>query len=283
MGKRKDFITLPGLYLSGHRYRPKKIRMDDWLEFLGYYLSEGAVCFNKRKDSKSGSYLVMFYQKDDEDRNKILESCRRVTEASICLTGPDKKMIRFCDKRLFMFLKPLGNKYKKHIPRWILGLKKETLMSLFDALMLGDGRVNEDGGGSYYCTSSVQLKDDVQELLLKLGYSGTSYIKHRAGDKVWFARDNRFITCTTNHWRVMVRFKNNSPLVRKRKEEWVDYSGKIYCIEVPSHVIMVRRNGCVCWCGNSIYASKLLAKARELTQKAEEVKPIDAEFTEAGK
>ena len=33
----------------------------------------------------------------------------------------------------------------------------------------------------------------------------------------------------------------------------------------------------------SIFASKLLAKARELTKKAEEVGPIEAEFTEAGK
>jgi len=276
-GKRKDFIILPELKSpsNGHHYPSKKIRMSDWLEFLGYYISEGAIVFNKRKDSKSGSYVVTFYQKNDEDRNKILEACRRVTDASICLTGHDGKTIRFCDKRLFEYLKPLGNKYKKHIPRWIFDLKKEALMHLFDALMLGDGRVNEDGGGSYYCTSSRQLKDDFQELLLKIGLSGTSYVKHRPGDKVWFKRDNRFIACTADHWRISVRYKFNDILVKKRKEEWVDYSGKIYCVEVPSHIIFVRRNGCVCWCGNSTYASKLLERARELTRMAADAGLID--------
>ena len=275
-GKRKEFITLPHESSPGHKYKRKKIKIEDWLEFLGYYLSEGAIVFNKRKDSDSGSYVVTFYQKDLGDFNKIFNACKKVTDSKVAVTGPDKRTIRFCDKRLYNFLKPLGNKYNKYIPRELFELKSSKIKILFDALMLGDGRTNENGG-SYYCTSSDTLKDDFQELLLKIGLSGTSYVKCRAGEKVWFSRDNRYITCTKDHWRIMIKFKNNSPLVKKREEEWVDYSGKIYCVEVPSHIIYIRRNGCVCWCGNSTYAAKLLDKARELRELAAKEGVVEAE------
>jgi len=275
-GKRKDHIILPRERHKGHSYYRKKIKISDWLEFLGYYLSEGAIVFNKRKDSDSGSYVITFYQKDLDDFNKIFNACKKVTDSKVAITGPDERTIRFCDKRLFNVLKPLGNTYNKHIPRDLFNLKPDKLRILFDALMLGDGRTNENGG-SYYCTSSDILKDDFQELLLKIGLSGTSYVKHKAGDKVWFSKENRYLTCTKDHWRIMIKFENNSPLIKKREEKWVDYSGKIYCVEVPSHIIYVRRNGCVCWCGNSSYAAKLLDKARELTDKAAQAGVVEVE------
>lgn len=34
------------------------------------------------------------------------------------------------------------------------------------------------------------------------------------------------------------------------------YEGTIYCVEVPNHIIYVRRNGCPVWCGNSIPITK---------------------------
>jgi len=33
--------------------------------------------------------------------------------------------------------------------------------------------------------------------------------------------------------------------------EKVPYKGKVYCLEVPNHTLCVRRNGKICWCGNS--------------------------------
>jgi len=31
---------------------------------------------------------------------------------------------------------------------------------------------------------------------------------------------------------------------------YITYSGVVYCVEVPNHIIFVRRNGKACWCGN---------------------------------
>jgi len=279
-GRNKSRITLPEIKCkgnnNGHKYPKKDIEIEDWLEFLGYYLSEGAIVFGKRKGSDTGSYIITFYQKDEENFKKIFNACKKVTYSKVSITGDDKRTIRFYDKRLYNFLRPLGNKYDKHIPRELFRLPPGKLKILFDALMLGDGSTDK-AGGSYYCTSSYSLKNDFQELLLRIGMSGTSYIKHRAGDKVWFSKNKEYINCTKDHWRIMIKFKNNSPIVKKREEEWVDYSGKIYCVEVPSSIIYIRRNGRVCWCGNSTFAAKLLVKARELTEKAANAGLVEAE------
>ena len=44
-----------------------------------------------------------------------------------------------------------------------------------------------------------------------------------------------------------------SPMQNKMvdRRKWIPYSGNIYCVEVPNHLLYVRRNGKSCWCGNS--------------------------------
>lgn len=58
---------------------------------------------------------------------------------------------------------------------------------------------------------------------------------------------DRLISSDTKHveW-VEVLDRNNV------KEEWVEYTGKVYCCTVPTyHTLCVRRNGKICWSGNS--------------------------------
>lgn len=40
------------------------------------------------------------------------------------------------------------------------------------------------------------------------------------------------------------------------KDQWTEYSGKVYCCTVPSGIIYVKRKGIPVWCGNSRYAQK---------------------------
>lgn len=50
----------------------------------------------------------------------------------------------------------------------------------------------------------------------------------------------------------------NQPSANKKQihEQKHEYTGKVYCIEVPNHILYVRRNGKPIWCGNSIHAQK---------------------------
>ena len=45
--------------------------------------------------------------------------------------------------------------------------------------------------------------------------------------------------------------RNLEPMVKRDKHfSLQEYNGIVYCLEVPNHVIMVRRNGLMVWCGN---------------------------------
>ena len=44
---------------------------------------------------------------------------------------------------------------------------------------------------------------------------------------------------------------NHLFIKQKNFDKYVDYIGKTYCVEVPNHIIYVRRNGKPVWSGNS--------------------------------
>lgn len=115
------------------------LKMNDWLEFFGYYISAG-------KCEKS-LIKIKNIQKIHECINKLQFQYLENNEYII-----------INDERLYSYL----NK-EKHIPREFLSLSKEQLIILFNAIMLGNN--------TFY-SSSWQLMSDMQELLLKIGKSG---------------------------------------------------------------------------------------------------------------
>ena len=92
--------------------------------------------------------------------------------------------------------------------------------------------------------------DDIQELILKTGKWSTiienkkrsSYIKGRLIDK------NNLKTC----YSIMERsFNTKLSIDRNKYSSTVDYDGSVYCLEVPNHTLITRRNGKVIVSGNS--------------------------------
>jgi len=235
----------------------RTLLMDDWLEFLGYYLSEGSSTITKEKH-----YVVQLRQFGPE-LEKMSIAMDKVSKNKINIKHSDGRVI-LNDKDLCLYLKnTFGNVYNKYIPRDILNnCSKQQLHILFDALMLGDGhnlRYNykngEVTGGSNYHTASYRLKDDFMELCLKIGYSASSYVVKKKGTITKFY--DREIKSGADNWRVCVRFNNNTCLCCEKNNFYVNkvfYTGTIHCVTVKNHTLYVRRNGKPVWSGNSGYA-----------------------------
>jgi len=216
--------------MDGHR-----IRTEDWVEFLGYWLSEGTL--GKRHN------LVGVTQKD-------ILNCREM--ASCLLRLPFRFSLErgghlgradrfsFSSPDVRRYLSRLGKQPARYIPKEIKRLSTRLLKILFDAMMLGDGRL---GNSWTYYSTSKRLIDDLQEVCLKIGCAGTpSLITPGKGSHnklpLWALNINRTrLTPVANH--------------RAKQHNLVPYEGEVYCCTVPSHVIYVRRNGSACWCGNS--------------------------------
>lgn len=217
----------------------REINMDDWLEFLGYYLSEGCSFKN------NGSYVVTVSQ----DKSVNPEKCAKIES---CLNRLPFYWFKYTDhqygishKQLYYYMKQFGKSHEKFIPREFMLLSKRQLKILFDALMLGDG-----SGRTYYSTS-YQLMSDVQEILFKLGYFANIGISTPS-------KDNRRTLYCMNYMggNIDTRVGRKYPKVK-----YINYDGYVHCVSIKNHVIYVRRNGKAVWCGNCYDEGKRCAEA----------------------
>ncbi|MCC3501079.1 MAG: GDP-mannose 4,6-dehydratase [Microcoleus sp. PH2017_15_JOR_U_A] len=220
----------------------ERVRMDDWLEFLGYYISEGCVHVRRRARVVNGcdydiaDYNILIAQVNPEGRTAIAECLQRTP---FKFFDSDDHQFRICSKQLAEILLPLGKSGDKYIPREYLNLSQRQSLILFKALILGDG--SQKGNAYAYYTKSKQLADDVQELAMRCGYAAT-VVNHAIGRDLY---------------RVNIRPPKDANLVTP---EPVRYAGNVYCVNVENHVICVRRNGKAAFCGNCYDEGKRVAE-----------------------
>lgn len=271
-GMKKDAEWV-GEDIEYYEFDGYKIPMVDWVEFLGYFLSEGYTTSHsffrkprtrvRKKTNKDGtiteyevreksgytqtSYVTGICQNKDQNLEKMGACLARLP---FNFSRGDKSGSWTCNNlSLYAELEKYGKSYQKYIPDYVKTLNKELLSVFYSALMLGDGTESIGTNGSIkraYYTSSKKLADDFQELLLKIGYAGDIKTIDRVG-----RRNKRG---TTRHIEYRINIKQNSTtpdpgagFVPKKTQ----YHGNVYCVTARNHIIYVRRNGKAVWSGNS--------------------------------
>jgi len=234
-----DKIVIPGRPRNSNHQaeefcESREYDADDFLEFFGYWITEGCL--------GNDSHITIAQTK--EIHPDVYVKITAVLQRMGYSTCEQPTVIVISDPRLHTWLKQFGKAKAKFIPRDFMMVSQRQLRILADALFEGDGGVyyrEKDNHTRYELfTSSQRLSDDYQELALKLGMSanvkpqkgeyGTEYVvRWSLKDEVWTNNDRRF-----------------------DNESWVDYVGRVYCVDVPNHVIYVRRNGIPVWSGNCI-------------------------------
>lgn len=243
-----DFFVLPSQELTyktsnqwknitGERtvkWDEKKFNMETFLKFLGWYISEGNIHQNKRERK----YLIQISNTNEEYKTEIKQMI--IDLGYECSISSNKVTFSIYNKQLCSFLKQFGvRSWMKKTPDFIKKLPPEKIRLYLETLFKGDGHnlyPNFTSGKGEYTTTSKMLADDVQELLLKLGIQSTLSIGKIHGK-------NKRIS-----YRVRPSIYKESWIKRVEKHH---YNGKVYCCEVPNHIIMVRRNGKIHWNGNS--------------------------------
>ena len=206
-----------------HYFPPIQIPMDNWLRFLGWYLAEGH-CYQNAKTGNCTVTLTTYYRAQE-----AIDIMQAVGLSPVI----DKHHIVATSRQMYTYLENFGKAHNKYIPAEIKRLSVRQLQILLKALLDGDG--NKSGKNSWrYTTVSRQLADDVQEIAIRCGMATSISL-----DKHGFYRVNicatRTVQCNLD----------------ADRSEWVNYDGKVYCVEVPNSVVMVRQNGYAYFSGNS--------------------------------
>ncbi len=172
-------------------------RMDDFLELLGWYVSEGSTY-----SGQTGEYKVYIAQNKPHGQMKIKAVLDRMEitfhEEKHHETGLVKGFT-FNDKVLFHALRFFGGTYseEKKIAHELFTLSKRQLGILFDAMYAGDGDEVKERTSEYlartmkpgaklfrskrYSTKSPQLYKDTLWLATFLGYTTTRHAQENDG------------------------------------------------------------------------------------------------------
>ena len=227
------------------------IPMNTFAKFMGIYLSEGSC-------SKNVGYRVNIDQKKEDVCEEIT---KMLDEWGINYTVTNKKSggktFVISDMRLHKYVSQFGLCYQKYVPEELKQQNKDVLKIFYDWFVMGDGRVRGDKRRTSLSLStdvfstSERLIEDLNEIQLKIGYSGVMHVEARDNDR------------TIDDGRV-IKGKNTRPLYftyksltkgiyldeRFIKSEKVDYDGDVMCVEVENHVWYVCDNGKCHWTKN---------------------------------
>lgn len=260
MGKRVRFLkNCDGLVEEQCLNAPCPVpiqNMKSWLFFFGFWIGDGWTEDYKTttKTRNKDIYRVTICQVKLPSRKRIIEA------AMNCGLNPIENgdKIHFYHKPLTDMLAPLSKgDPSKYLPEWCFHLTKDQSMFLLEGLMDSDGHINKIGGSWSYSTSSIQLKDDIQQLALHAGWSANFKIQEQAGRQSTLK--GQVITSKYDQWTVYINRSKNTPQLNHghcknqngQSESIVTESGFVYCVTVRTGIIYVRRNGKTVWCGNS--------------------------------
>lgn len=204
---------------------------NEYAEFLGLYIAEGCV----NTTVLNGNYKVVITQSKVQNHNFV----NRLFAASGYRYNYSRNGdFQITNKALREHFLPLGKAKDKHFPREFLNTAtKEQLQLAFDAYMLGDGHWQSETAGTA-TTTSPQLKDDLLEIGIKLGY------------KVQF---NIYISDNPKHNdKIVVYFRKCGDTTKVEKGTRNDvslehYKGKVYCLGVEEIENFVLRQDKYVW------------------------------------
>lgn len=232
----------------------KLIPMSTFMKFLGIYLSEG----DYRKNTNDVNIYQVKENVCDLIREMIVELDLHFTEM---IDSIGRHTFRINDPRLKKYVQQFGDCYTKFVPFEIKQQSKENLRIFYDWFVLGDGRIRGDKKDNIrnltddVFSVSKQLVLDLNEIQLKIGYSGNFHIEDRQFDRYIGDRLIEGKNCHDMYFTLRSLTKGiylDKRFLNVTKE---NYCGKVMCIEVPNHTFYVMSNGKCHWSKNCNHPS----------------------------
>lgn len=130
----------------------------------------------------------------------------------------DEDKIHIRNVQLNSYLSSLGETF----PEWVWSLSTRQAVKLLESMTV-------ESDDEYFVTSELSA-GDMMRLCLHAGWSATKSIDGKL-------------------WRLQINRKENTPIATL--QDPYEFKGEVFCLQVPSEVFYVRRNGKSAWTGNS--------------------------------
>jgi len=210
-------------YAPQHRETHLCFEMKNWLELIGWYVTEGSV------EPQRGRFTI--HQDNQACRRAISE----LLEEMEINHSVDERGFNISNAYLTeWFVDNCGKGYAdKQLPDWVFDLDSELLRELLDTMIRGDGSRAASGLGKFW-TKSPSLKDDFVRAAVRCGEKPTVSLQ---SDGTWYVSAGK---------RGSFKKATNGTVEPD--------DGTVHCITAEeNHVILAGRNGNFQWIGQSLY------------------------------
>jgi hypothetical protein len=209
--------------------------------FLAIFLAEGWTDGKRR--------VVISQEKYRDDMESVIRDC------GFHRYSTTKSGFEISNQALAEYLKKFGKSKQKFVPSWIKMCSKQIINEFLTWYCLGDGSfmtatrwqrgegMTTPGTARQITTYSKRMADDLQELFAKIGRYALIHSRETPTGTAYVIRERPSLC--KNH-------------IFSKHAKWIDYNGRIYCVTVPNHIVLVRRNGKPIWSGNSAYLGAFL-------------------------
>ena len=232
----------------------EKYNMDYFLMLLGSFISDGWI--EKGKNYTRINIAMIKQRKRDFTENALNKLNIHYNMKK------DRLLIGNTYKELIDYFKILSvEASNKYLPKFVWELSQRQSIILMNSLIQGDGSYNKQGSCGYY-TSSFKLANQIQQLALHCGWSGT--IKLYDTKEAGYERliGERMIKSNYDNYCIRIVKTKNNPEVNHghvhqqniQEETYLSYTGKVGCIEVPdTHLFYYKEDiySPPVWTGNS--------------------------------
>lgn len=226
---------------SARKFFPARfVDMDDWMTFLGWYLSEGHL-IKSHGDRVDG---IGISQDDETVRQEIFDLLVRLGfEPKMA-----KRQVHAYNTQLAQHLAQFGlNCLEKRAPAYARAASARQIGLLLDSYLEGDGYWKQGQGIIY--TSSPQMADDLQEMVLKTGRPSVVRKRDLAGRESDFG--THVATSSVDGYVITRPHEDSKIKFYPQNLKKIDYNGMVYCASVPPEaMLLTRRNGYTLWSGN---------------------------------
>lgn len=221
---------------------------EDFYELLGFWFADGYAGAYKYPDRNEPPWRFVIVQKavayarDLMRRSEVgwSESFNRESGCTYFRVRVTSAM-----KPLVAELAALGRAHEKYLPLWLKDAPSAHAAAFLKGYMRGDGTARRRRHQALCArTSSKRLADDVQELALRAGFVVN------VGRRRFTQREGAFRGSVPETWDItFLQPSRHEPMARGWFKQ--DYDAMVYCVEVPSHVVYVRRGGKAHWSGQT--------------------------------
>jgi DNA modification methylase len=216
------------------------IDMNDWLMFLGIFLTDGSFTY----DEKRRIYKVSIYQTKETYLNDIEALLERLPFNFEYKES--KNEYYTCSKQLTSFLVPTKNKNSRTIPDYVFDCSIEQKKLFLTWLFYGDGSFNDDGSLWKITVCSDIMINQIIRLLIDTGKICSLY-KYHPKERIWKGR-----LMKSNYELTTISILNKENVyVTPEHISYADYDDNVYCVSVPNKTLLVEKSGQLTWCGNS--------------------------------